>query len=327
MKVAVYSAKEYEKPYLLTANQQRHDLFFIADTITADNTNLAAGCAAICCFVTDILDKSVLSKLAEQGVKLIALRSAGYDNVDVPAAQDLGLVVTRVPQYSPQAVAEFAVALILTLSRRILASQTKSLQHDFSLDGLLGFNLYQKTVGVIGAGKIGTAFAKIMHGFGCKLLACDPFPNHACQELGVQYVSLEHLLAESDIISLHCLLNEQTRHLLGAQAFAQLKKGAMLINTGRGALLDTAALLDALANGTVGYAGLDVYEKEAGLFFVDHHSESIKDKQFLQLQAQPNVLVTGHHAFFTVEAMENIALTTIENISAMEQGAATNQIF
>lgn len=326
MKVAFYSLQDYEKSYFDHANQNHHELVFMQEALSLKTVNQAEKCDAICCFVTDCLDKSVIAQLAEIKVQLIALRSAGYDHVDLNAANLHDLTVVRVPKYSPQAVAEFTVALILALNRKILRAYQQGLNYNFSLEGLMGFNLYQKTVGIIGTGNIGTAFARIMHGFGCHLLAYDLVPNETCLQLGVKYVNLNDLLQRSDIISLHCLLNETTYHLLNVKEFSQMKKSAMLINTGRGALVNTSALLDALESGQLGYAGLDVYEKEKGLFFINHQDRPIHDEQFLKLQSLSNVIITPHQAFFTHEAVENIAKITIENITAFEQGNIVNKV-
>ncbi|MDP3559355.1 MAG: 2-hydroxyacid dehydrogenase [Legionellaceae bacterium] len=319
MKVAIYSIKDYEKT-LFDAAEQPHTLVFIRDTLSLSTVHLAAGCDAICCFVTDDLNSEVIKKLSDLGVKLIALRSAGFDHVDLAATKHAGITVVRVPQYSPEAIAEFTVGLILILNRKIIAAYEQGLKHNFSLERLMGFNLSKKTVGIIGTGNIGTAFAKIMHGFGCRLLAVDPQPNDTCRNLKVKYVTLDFLLKESDIVSLHCLLNDHTRYLMDTDAFSKIKKGAMLINTGRGTLCDTQALIQSLESGHLGYAGLDVYEKEHDLFFRNHQHDKIQDPLFLKLQSLPNVLITPHQAFLTQEAVENIIHTTLNNITAFEQG-------
>lgn len=326
MKVAIYSIKQVEKPYLIAANQQQHELCFTAETLSLSTINISADCTAVCCFITDCLSSDMLAALAANGVTLIALRSAGYDHIDLAAAKKCGLTVVRVPKYSAQAIAEFAVGLILILSRRIFTAQRQGLAQNFALDNLLGFNLCQKTVGIVGAGNIGTAFAIIMRAFGCRLLACDPVQNDTCLEMGVEYTSLTNLLKQSDIVSLHCLLNENTYHILDEVALAQMKPGALLINTGRGALVDTQALIAVLQEKRLGGAGLDVYEKESGLFFVDHSNDIIADQQFLTLQSLDNVIITPHQAFFTEEAIKNIASITIENITAFDQGNPTNLI-
>jgi len=296
----------------------------VPEALSLTTIEKATGCDGVCCFVTDCLNKDIINTLAGYGIKLIALRSAGFDHVDLTAARLAGITVVRVPKYSPEAIAEFAVALILILNRKILKSYLHGLDNNFSLDGLVGFNLYKKTVGVIGTGNIGTAFVKIMNGFGCRLLAVDPEPNDICRNLNVNYVSLDYLLSESDIISLHCPLNDQTMHLMDEKACDKVKSNAMLINTGRGALCDTQALIKALESGSLGFAGLDVYEKEQDLFFKDHSGEMIHDEVFLKLRSLPNVIITPHQAFLTQEAIENIVQTTVNNFTAFEQGNPIN---
>lgn len=325
MKIAIYNTKEYEKT-IFNAIEHTHNLIFLSEALSLTTIDKAKGFDGICCFVTDCLNKDMINTLASYGIKLIALRSAGFDHVDLSAARLAGITVVRVPKYSPEAIAEFTVALILILNRKILKSYLQGLDNNFSLDELIGFNLYKKTVGVIGTGNIGTAFIRIMNGFGCRLLAVDPEPNDICRSLNVHYVSLDYLLHESDIISLHCPLNEQTMHLMNSEAYAKVKKNAMLINTGRGGLCDTQALIQALESGNLGYAGLDVYEHEQDLFFKNHASDTIHDELFLKLRSLPNVLITPHQAFLTQEAIENIAHTTVNNISAFEQGHPINQI-
>jgi D-lactate dehydrogenase len=325
MKVAIYNIKDYEKP-LFTAMGHQHNLVFMTEALSMTTIENAKGCDALCCFVTDCLNRDIINTLAGYGIQLIALRSAGFDHVDLTAAQLAGITVVRVPKYSPEAIAEFTVALILMLNRKMLTSYLQGLDNNFLLDGLVGFNLYKKTVGVIGTGNIGTAFVKIMNGFGCRLLAVDPEPNTICRKLNVNYVSLDYLLSESDIISLHCPLNDQTRHLIDAKACAKVKKNAMLINTGRGALCDTQALITALESGNLGYVGLDVYEKEQGLFFKDHSDDIIHDELFLKLRSLPHVIITPHQAFLTQEAIESIVKTTLSNITAFEQGNPINQV-
>ena len=304
----------------------KHTLVFLTQALSVETIAKAEGCDAICCFVTDCLNKDMINRLSGLGIKLIALRSAGFDHVDLNAARTAGITVVRVPKYSPEAVAEFTVALILILNRNILRSYLQGLDNNFLLDDLVGFNLYKKTVGVIGTGNIGTAFLRIMNGFGCRLLAVDPEPNDICRNLNVNYVPLDDLLSESDIISLHCPLNEKTRYIIDDKTLAKMKKKAMLINTGRGPLCDTQALIKALELGNLGYAGLDVYENEQGLFFKDHAGEIIHDELFLKLRSLPNVIITPHQAFLTQEAIENIVETTLMNISAFEQGTPLNQI-
>jgi D-lactate dehydrogenase len=256
--------------------------------------------------------------LADTGIRLIALRSAGFNNVDLKAARELGLTVARVPAYSPHAVAEHTIALLLALNRKIHRAYNRVREGNFALDGLLGFDLYGKTVGVVGTGKIGAIVARILMGFGCEVIAVDPYPNENCISSGVRYVTWEQLCASSDIITLHCPLTPATRHLVDAAALKKMKRGVMLINTSRGAVIDTRAVIDGLKNNTIGNLGLDVYEEEADLFFEDLSEHFIADDVFARLLTFPNVLVTGHQAFFTTEALRNIAETTIANITSFE---------
>jgi D-lactate dehydrogenase len=265
MRIIVYSTKSFDKTYLENANQGQHALSFVPDMLTFKTAEKANGYDGICCFVSDHINGPLMAKLAENGIKLIALRSAGYDHVDMVAAKKHNIAVVLVPKYSPQAIAEFATGLILALNRHIHKAYQEGLQYNFSLEGLMGFNLYEKTVGIIGTGNIGSAFARIMSGFGCHVIAYDPVPNETCKQLGVKYVELNQLYGDADIISLHCPHNDQTRNMINAEAFALMKKGAMLINTGRGPLVDTQALIQALESGKLGYAGLDVYAKESAL--------------------------------------------------------------
>ncbi len=321
MKVAVFSAKPYDRAFLQRMNVNHgHELVFFEPRLAAEVSTLAAGFPAVCVFVNDQLNASVLADLARTGTRLIALRSAGFNNVDLVAADELGLTVVRVPAYSPYAVAEHAVGLILSLNRKIHRSFNRVREGNFALDGLLGFDLNGTVIGIIGTGRIGAVFARIMHGFGCRLLAFDPYPNPECEEIGVEYVSLPQLYTQSDIISLHCPLTPETHHIINAEALAQVKPGVMLINTSRGALIDTVAVIDAMKSGRVGYLGLDVYEEEEDLFFEDLSGQVIQDDVFARLLTFPNVLVTGHQAFFTRNALERIAEVTLGNITAFEQG-------
>ena len=322
MRIAVFSTKPYDRRFLDQANQTQHELTYFDPQLTAETAPLAAGFEAVCAFVNDKLDAPVLRLLHGNGTRLIALRSAGFNNVDLPEAERLGMTVVRVPAYSPHAVAEHAVALVLSLNRMTFRAYNRVREGNFSLDGLLGFDLYGKTVGVVGTGKIGLIFADIMHGFGCKVLAADPYPSPDAKPF-VEYVSLEHLLETADIISLHCPLTPETDHLIDAEAIARMKDGVMVINTGRGRVIDTKAVIDSLKSGKIGRLGLDVYEEEEHLFFQDLSQRVIGDDQFMRLTTFPNVLITGHQAFFTTEALTNIATTTIANISAFESGSGT----
>ncbi|MBI3949329.1 MAG: 2-hydroxyacid dehydrogenase [Acidobacteria bacterium] len=321
MRVAVFSTKPYDRQFLQAANAKYgHELVFFEPRLTYETRALAAGFPALCVFVNDQLDATVLAELAQQGTRLIALRSAGFNHVDLIAAGELRLTVVRVPAYSPHAVAEHTVTLMLALNRKVYRAYARVREGNFALDGLLGFDMYGRTVGIVGTGKIGAIVAQIMKGFGCHLLLYDPFPNPACEALGGGYVSLPELFAASDIITLHCPLTPETYHLINAEALNQMKSGVMLINTGRGALIDTRAAIRALKSGKIGYLGLDVYEEEADLFFEDLSNRVIQDDVFARLLTFPNVIITGHQAFFTQEALENIAETTLANITDFEQG-------
>jgi D-lactate dehydrogenase len=271
-------------------------------------------------FVNDQVDATMLRDLTQQGTRLIALRCAGFNNVDLAAAHELGVTVVRVPAYSPHAVAEHTVGLILTLNRKIHRAYARVREGNFSLDGLLGFDLYHRTIGLVGTGRIGIIVAQIMRGFGCNILAYDLVPNPAVTELGGQYVTLADLYAQADIITLHAPLTPETYHMIDAAALDQMRPGVMLINTSRGALIDTRAVIQALKSGKIGYLGLDVYEEEAELFFEDLSNRMIQDDVFSRLLTFPNVILTGHQAFFTAEALQSIAETTLANITAFERG-------
>ncbi|HZR45930.1 MAG TPA: 2-hydroxyacid dehydrogenase [Candidatus Manganitrophaceae bacterium] len=321
MRVAFFSTKPYDRISFEAAGRGgRHELVFLEPHLNRETAVLAAGFPAVCAFVNDQLGRPVLEALARQGTRLIALRSAGFNHIDLIAARDLGLAVVRVPAYSPHAVAEHTAALILSLNRKIHRAYARVREGNFALDGLLGFDLNGKTVGIVGTGKIGRVVAKIMNGFGCRLLAYDPFPNEECKRLGVRYTGPAELYAASDIITLHCPLTPKSHHLIDAGALEEMKNGVMLINTGRGALVDTQAVIAGLKSGRIGMLGLDVYEEEADLFFEDLSNQVIQDDLFSRLLTFPNVLITGHQAFFTREALERIAETTLNNLSEFEQG-------
>jgi D-lactate dehydrogenase len=318
--VAVFSTKPYDREFLSRSNAGHgHDLAFLEPRLAPETAPLAAGSHAVCAFVNDVVDRQVLATLAAGGTRLIALRSAGFNNVDLEAARELGITVARVPVYSPHAVAEHAAALILALDRRIHRAYARVREGNFSLEGLMGFDLHGRTVGIVGTGKIGTVFARIMSGFGCRLLANDPVPNQECRSIGVEYVEMDRLFSEADIIAIHAPLTPDSFHLIDEKALARMKPGAMLVNTSRGALVDTRAVINALKDGTLGALGLDVYEEEADLFFEDLSQEVIRDDVFARLLTFPNVLVTAHQAFFTEEAVTRIAETTLENISSFER--------
>jgi D-lactate dehydrogenase len=320
MKVAVYSAKPYDEEFLTLANQGRHQLVFLPFPLQVTTAALAQGCEAVCCFVNDNLNASVLQLLADAGVKLVALRCAGYNQVDLVAAKQRGIVVARVPEYSPHAVAEHALALILMLNRHLHRAYHRVRENDYSLNGLLGFDLAGKTVAVIGTGKIGQVFGGIMQGLGCKLIAYDPYPVEALTAKGVAYHPLAEIWPRADIISLHCPLTPQTQHLINADTIAQLKPGVMLINTGRGGLIDTPAVIAGLKSKQIGYLGLDVYEEEAELFFEDYSDQLLQDDVFARLLTFPNVVITGHQAFFTREALTAISEITLANLDHFAAG-------
>ncbi|MCQ4346912.1 2-hydroxyacid dehydrogenase [Pseudomonas stutzeri] len=326
MRITLYSSKPYDRDSFAAANDHGFELHFLDARLDADTAALAAGSAVVCAFVNDDLSAPVLEQLAQAGTRLIALRSAGYNHVDLPAASRLGLPVVRVPAYSPHAVAEHAVALVLALDRRIHRAFNRTREGDFSLHGLTGFDLHGKTVGVVGSGQIGAVFARIMHGFGCRVLLCDPQPDATLAALGARYVELDELLAASDILSLHCPLTPTTRHLIDRHSLARMKHGAMLINTGRGALVDTPALIGALKSGQLGYLGLDVYEEEADLFFEDRSDQPLQDDVLARLLTFPNVIVTAHQAFLTREALAAIAETTLSNVAAWQAGRPNNLV-
>jgi D-lactate dehydrogenase len=320
MKVAVFSTKPYDREFLEVANyDHEHELIFFETQLNHKTAMLASGCAGVCIFVNDLADAVTLEILASRGTHLLALRSAGFNHVDLKRAAELGMTVVRVPAYSPYAVAEHAVALILSLNRKIHRAYNRVRDGNFSLDGLLGFDIHGRTVGVIGTGKIGLIVAQIMKGFGCRVLGYDLFQNDTFETIG-QYVDLSELFSQSDIISLHCPLTPQTHYLINEAAIAQMKQGVMLVNTSRGALVNTEAVIQGLKSKKIGALALDVYEQEADLFFEDLSNEIIQDDVFERLLTLPNVLVTGHQAFFTKEALQNIAETTLENITDIEQG-------
>lgn len=322
VRIAVFSTRSYDRQTLEFANAgSGHELVFFEERLTADTAGLAAGCPGICAFANDSLGAETLLELRSAGVRLITLRSAGFNHIDVRAAEELGLVVARVPEYSPHAVAEHTVSLMLCLNRKLHRAYQRVREQNFSLGGLLGFDMHGKTTGVVGTGRIGLVLCRILTGFGCRVVASDPVPSPECERLGVMYVEPSVLLAESDIVSLHCPLTPVTRHLIDEEAVERMKPGVMLINTSRGAVVDTRAVIQGLKSGRIGSLGLDVYEEEADLFFQDLSEEVIQDDVFARLMTFPNVLITAHQAFFTGEAMANIAATTIENIDGFAAGA------
>jgi D-lactate dehydrogenase len=316
--VAIFSAKKYDREFLNAANGSLHKLRFFEPHLNEETVSLAAGFEAVCVFVNDQMNAAVIATLESLGVRLIALRCAGYNNVDLSAAKKHGITVVRVPAYSPYAVAEHTIALMLALNRKLHRAYNRVREGNFALDGLVGFDMHGKIVGVIGTGQIGTVVAQILTGFGCPILAFDPFPNATCRSLGVRYVELNQLFAESDIITVHCPLTSENKHLINGQALEKMKNGVMLINTSRGALLDTIVITEGLKSGRIGYLGLDVYEEEEDIFFEDRSGLILSDDVFARLLTFPNVIITGHQAFFTREALLNIAATTIDNITKFE---------
>jgi len=322
MRVAFFSTKRYDRVTFEAANGGLgHEFTFFEPRLTAQTASLAAGFPCVCAFINDVLSAEVLRTLAANGTKVIALRSAGFNHVDLEAADELGLAVVRVPAYSPYAVAEHAVGLVLMLNRKLYRAYNRVREDNFALDGLMGFDLHGSTVGVIGTGKIGMIFAQIMHGFGCHLLGYDAYPSDAFTAIGdARYGDLPELLANSDIISLHCPLLPSTHHIIRAETIAQMKPGVMLINTSRGALMNARDVIEGIKSGRIGYLGTDVYEEEADLFFEDLSDTVIKDDTFQLLQSYSNVVITAHQAFFTRNAVEAIASTTLHNITNIEQG-------
>ena len=321
MKVAIYSTKNYDRKYFELVNvKYGFQLEFFDFQLNERTAKMAEHCDVVCIFVNDDGSRKVLEKLAALGVKMVALRCAGFNNVDLKAAKELGLQVVRVPAYSPEAVAEHTVGLMMTLNRRIHRAYQRTREANFSLEGLIGFNMHGRTVGVIGTGKIGVAVMRILKGFGMRILAYDPFKNAVAEELGAQYVELDELYAKSHVITLHCPATPENYHLLNRDAFAKMKDGVMIINTSRGTLIDTQAAIDALKQRKIGALGMDVYENERDLFFEDKSNEVIQDDVFRRLSACHNVLLTGHQAFLTEEALMSISDVTLANIYSLKTG-------
>jgi D-lactate dehydrogenase len=322
MRIAVFGTKAYDHRFLQQANSgMGHELAFLEPRLSAQTVSLSAGFDAVCVFVNDSVDAGVLHSLHANGVRWVALRCAGFNNVDLRTADRLGIGVLRVPAYSPHAVAEFTVGLMLTLERQIHRAWARVRENNFALDGLIGRNLHGRTVGVVGTGRIGARVARALHsGFGCRVLAHDLVPDAALQQLGVAYVGLAQVLAEADILTLHCPLTPQTHHLINAAVIAQARPRLLVVNTSRGALIDTAALIDGLKQHRIGGVALDVYEQEADLFFEDLSSEIVEDDVFQRLLTFPNVLVTGHQAFLTEEALGEIARVTLQGLADAQAG-------
>ena len=325
MKIAFFSTKIYDREFFDRYNTH-HEIIYFEAPLNEQTVNLSNGCKAICAFVNDKITLHVITALKNNGVELIALRSAGFNNVDIAAAKANGIAVVRVPAYSPHAVAEHALALILTLNRKTHKAYNRVREGNFSLDRLTGFDLFGKTVGVIGTGKIGQVFCKIMLGLGCKVLAFDVIANKDMEATGVEYLPLLDIFQQADIISLHCPLTEQTKHIINANSIDMMKQGVMLINTSRGALVNTAAAIEGLKTGRIGYLGLDVYEQEEKLFFNDLSENIIQDDDIMRLLSFPNVLITSHQGFFTQEALAEIAKTTLGNVNEFEAGKPLKNI-
>lgn len=328
MKIAVFSTKQWVRDSFDRTNRGfNYDLTYFEARLGEETAMLARGHDAVCAFVNDEVSAPVLDVLAGEGVRLIAMRCAGFNNVDVRHAGELGIVVVRVPAYSPYAVAEHALGMILSLNRRFHRAYGRVRDGNFALDGLLGFDMHGKTVGIIGTGRIGRVFGELLSGFGCTILAYDAYPNHEWGDAhGVRYVSLQELYRGSDIISLHCPLTHETYHIINGYAIKAMKAGVMIINTSRGPLIDTEAVIAGLKSKKVGYLGLDVYEEEGDLFFEDLSDQVIQDDTFVRLQAFPNVLITAHQAFFTREAIENIADVTFNNIREFEETGTSKNV-
>jgi len=317
MKICMFSSKAYDEKFFSLNNSntsEQLDISYFSSHLNEETVYMAEGFDVVCCFVNDNLNANVLKTLKKQGIQLVALRCAGFNNVDLKTAKELSLPVCRVPEYSPYAVAEHTCALVLDLNRNIHRAHNRIRENDYSLDGLLGFDLHSKTVGVVGAGKIGRAFINIMNGFGCNVLVYDPMLKETNTDNNFTQVTFDELLMQSDIISLHCPLTTGTQHLINTQAINKMKPNVMLINTSRGALVDTVAIIKALKLKQIGYLGIDVYEEESEIFFEDLSDTFIQDDVFARLQTFPNVTITGHQAFFTKEALNKIAQTTISNI-------------
>ncbi len=323
MKVLVYSAKDFEIPYLEKANNRKHELTYVKEALSSKTAMKAVGYDAVSIFSADDCNFMVIEKLKSFHVKYITLRSTGYDNVNLRAASRLNIRVANVPAYSPHAIAEHAASLLSTLNRKLIVSNERVKRFNFDLNHLVGFDLNGKTVGIIGTGKIGTVMAKIMHGFGCKLLGYDVEENKTLiKDYNMDYMSLKMMCQKADIISLHLPLNENTHYLINEDLIEEMKPGIVIINTARGAIIDTKAIIKGLENKIISALGMDVYENEKGLFFKDASQDIPRDELFIKLNAMPNVLISGHHAFLTKEALTNIAETTICNLDSWEEGKA-----
>ena len=325
MKIAFFSAKLYDREFFdADSLSKKHPITYFEMALNKETASFTKGFGAICAFVNDKIDAETVQILATNGIKLIVLRCAGFNNIDLKATQKNEIKVFRVPAYSPEAIAEHAVALILTLNRKTHKAYNRIRDNNFSLEKLTGFNLFEKTVGVVGTGRTGAAFCKIMLGFGCKVIAFDIIENESLKKLGVSYQSFNNLLKTSDVISLHCPLNQQTQHLINEAAFAKMKDGVMLINTSRGAVVDTKEAIKVLKSNKLGYLGIDVYEQEENLFFQDLSESIIQDDVIARLLSFPNVLITAHQGFFTQEALTQIANITLQNVQDFEDGITSD---
>lgn len=317
MKIAMFSTKSYDQEYFEKhSNDHNYSFSYFETSLNKDTANLTIGFDIVCVFVNDKIDKDTIEILSRNGIRLIALRCAGYNNVDIISAKSNNIKVVRVPAYSPEAVAEHSLALILTLNRKTHKAYNRIREGNFSLKNLIGFNLYGKTVGVIGTGQIGATFCRIIKGFGCRVIAYDISKSQELMNIGVEYLSLNEVFKQSDILSLHCPLTPNTKHIVNDQSLALMKNGVMIINTSRGALINTADAITSLSTQKIGYLGIDVYEQEENLFFEDLSEIIIQDDLILRLNSFPNVLITSHQAYFTREAMEEITITTLENINS-----------
>ena len=322
MRIVVFSTRPHDREFLSAANGAGYELVFLEAHLNASTAVLAGEGDIVCAFVNDDLSRPVLEQLASRGVRGIALRSAGFNHVDVDAARTLGLTVARVPAYSPHAVAEHTVALMLTLNRYTHRAYNRVREGNFSIDGMLGFDMAGKCVGIVGTGIIGAAVASILHGFGCRIIAVDSYVNPKLEALGASYASLEEMLPQADIVTLHCPLTPDTFHLIDEAAVGRMRRGAMLINTSRGAVVDASALVEGIKIGQLGYVGMDVYEEEEAVFFEDLSMTVIQDDVLARLMTFPNVLITAHQAFFTREALTSIAQTTFLNADALAAGGS-----
>ncbi|MDA3882629.1 MAG: 2-hydroxyacid dehydrogenase [Bacteroidales bacterium] len=327
MNIAVFSAKSYDKEYFSKHNKTyNHTLTYFDAPLDTKTVSLTKEFDVVCVFVNDTIDAKTIAELAENGVQIVALRCAGFNNVDLEAAKKHNIRVVRVPAYSPHAVVEHAIALLFTLNRKTHKAYNRIRENNYSLEKLIGYDVYGKTVGIIGTGNIGKIFAEIIKGFGCRVLLYDIYPSEELQEKGFEYVSLETLCEESDIISLHCPLNKNTKHIINTKSLKTMKQGVVIINTSRGGLINTKDAIKALKTKKIGALGIDVYEQEENLFFRDLSESIIYDDVIARLITFPNVLITSHQGFFTHDALTEIAETTLSNISNFEKGNVTNQV-